>query len=59
MPETYIRFTLPLDLYEQVSDILNEQGLTAEDVAALLYRYIAATGALPFDVQSVNQPNHD
>lgn len=58
MPETQIRFTLPLDLYEQASDILNGQGLTAEDAAVLLYRYIVATGALPFDVQSINQSNH-
>lgn len=57
MPETHIHFTLPLDLYEQASDILNAQGLTVEDAVVLLYRYIATTGAIPFDVQSLNQSN--
>lgn len=59
MPETHIRFTLPLDLYEQASDILNAQGLTMEDAVVLLYRYIATTGKMPFDAQTLNQSNHN
>lgn len=57
MPETHIRFTLPLDLYEQASDILNAQGLTMEDAVVLLYRYIATTGKMPFDAQTPNPSN--
>lgn len=57
MPETQIRFTLPLDLYEQSSDILNAQGLTVEDTVALLFRYIATTGKIPFNVHSPKQSN--
>lgn len=57
MPKTHIRFALPLDLYEQASDILNELGLTVEDAVILLYRYIATTGTIPFDAQSPNQSN--
>ena len=38
MPETIIRFSLPLDIYEQAADILNEQGLSVEDAVVILYR---------------------
>lgn len=57
MPEAIIRFTLPLDVYEQAADILNEQGLSVEDAVVMLYRYIAATGKLPFDIPLDEQSN--
>ena len=59
MPEAIIRFTLPLDVCEQAADILNEQGLSVEDAVVMLYRYIAATGKLPFDIPQGGQSNPD
>lgn len=57
MPEAVIHFTLPIDLYEQASDILNELGLTVEDAVVMLYRYIASTRKLPFELQQNGQSN--
>ena len=57
MPEAIIRFTLPLDLYEQAAEVLNEQGLSVEDAVVMLYRYIAATGKLPFEIPQTEQSN--
>lgn len=57
MPEANIRFTLPLDLYEQAADVLNEQGLSVEDAVVMLYRYIATTGKLPFEIPQNEQSN--
>lgn len=57
MPDAIIRFTLPLDIYEQAADILNEQGLSVEDAVVMLYHYIAATGKLPFDIPQGKKSN--
>ena len=47
-PNTYIRCSIPMDIYEQAATILAEQGLTMEESVILFYKAIVAMGALPF-----------
>ena len=58
MSESIVEFTLPLDLYEQASDMLKKQGLTVEDAIVMFYEYVAANGKLPFDM-SFEGGKHD
>ena len=51
MKDDVFEFTLPMDLYEQASEVLAKQGLTVEDALVLLFEYVARTGKLPFEIQ--------
>ena len=42
-----IEIAVDADLYEELSKILGEQGLTPEEAAVMLFEYVAATGTVP------------